>query len=187
MVEQAYAQLKEGHFEDAIQAFSKCLLLEPSEARAYSGRGTAHLQLRKWQPAAFDFSMAHKLDPADAESRIGLAISLASDNRIYEAIDVFEALLADHPHFVRARIQFAQLYYHMGVITKGHQELDAALASRPSLAERRTIEQLKKEQLTLDKKRYYRPDFEALRRQNRPLLGDFFKKLGALFGRKPKN
>jgi len=54
MVEQAYAQLKEGHFEDAIQAFSKCLLLEPSEARAYSGRGTAHLQLRKWQPAAFD-------------------------------------------------------------------------------------------------------------------------------------
>ena len=37
MVERAYGQLKEGCCEEAVEAFSDCLLLEPAEARAYYG------------------------------------------------------------------------------------------------------------------------------------------------------
>ncbi len=183
MIQEAYGQLKEGYFENAVEAFSECLLLEPREAKIYTGRGMAHFQLQKWALAAADFEKAKALDPDDPENSIGFAMSLAMENKIYEAIDVFEALIKRNPHYVRAHIQLAQLYYRLGVITKGHRQLDAASASRPSLAERRTIEQLKKEQLTLDKRRHYRPDFEALRHQNRISSGKFFSKLRSLFGK----
>ena len=167
MVEQAYEQLKEGSFEEAVESFSAYLLDGPEEAKAYAGRGMAYFQLKNWPLAVSDFTRAKELDGEEAENWIGLAMSLAMENKMYEAIDVFEGFLTGHPHHVRARVQLAQLYYRLGVIGKGHEQLDAALAARPSLSERRSIEKLKSEQLALDKKRYYRPDFEALRKQNR--------------------
>ncbi len=181
MIERAYGQLKEGYFEDAAEAFSECLLLEPNEARAYYGRGMARFQLKEWPLAVSDFKKAQEFDPENLENWVALATSLAADDKIYEAVEVFEALLANHPQYTRGHIQLAQLYYRLGVITKGHRQLDAALASRPSLDERRLIEQLKKEQLTLDKKRYYRPDFEALRQKTRASSSNFREKIKNLF------
>lgn len=163
----AFQKLKEGYFEDAREAFTDYLLLEPAEAKAYSGRAMAHFQLKDWSLAIEDFKKAKELNPEDLESWIGLATTLAMADKIYEAIEVFENLLEAHPGFVRGHTQLGQLYYRLGVISKGHAEMDLALASRPSLPERQLIEQLKKEQTTLDKKRYYRPDFEALRKKNK--------------------
>ena len=176
-IERAFQKLKDGYFEDAQEVFTECLLSGYQEARAYSGRGMARFQLKNWASAAEDFKKAKELDPEDLENALGWAMSLAMVNKIYEAIAVFEDLLTDHPHFVRGHIQLGQLYYRLGVITKGHAQMDLALASRPALAERRTLEQLKKEQLALDKKRYYRPDFEALRKANKASAsGSWIKK-----------
>ena len=184
MIEQAYGQLKEGYFEDAAEAFSDCLFLEPAEARAYYGRGMANFQLKKWERAVSDFQKAKELNPEDPENWVSLATSLAASNKIYDAIEVFETLLAKRPQYVRAHIQLAELYYRLGVITKGHRQLEAALQSRPSLSERKTIEELKKIQLTMDKKRFYRPDFEELRKQNRTNSSSFLKKIKNLFVKK---
>ena len=185
-MEQAYGRLKEGYFEEAIEVFSECLLSEPAEPLAYQGRAMAHFQLKQWKPAAQDFLKAKELNPEDPETWIGLAMSLAMANEIYEAIDIFEQLLSRQPQCIRAHIQLAQLYYRLGVITKGHQQLDKALAARPSLTERRTIEQLKEEQLKLDKKRYYRPDFEALHRANPSVLDGLAQKIKTFFSRTQK-
>lgn len=184
MIEQACGRLRQGYFEEAIERFSECLLLEPAEPRAYAGRAMSYFQLQKWPLATSDFLKARELDADNAENWIGLAMSLAMDHKIYEAIGVFEALLSDRPQHVRAHIQLAQLYYRLGVIAKGHKQLDVALASRPSLSERRMIEELKKEQLTLDKRRYYKPDFEALRQQNRTASSGLLKRIQNLFGQK---
>lgn len=173
MMEKAYSQLREGYFEDAVEGFSQCLQVEPTEPLAYQGRALGNFQLKNWSLAVADFLKAKELNPDDAENWIGLAMSTAMQNKIYEAVDIFEQLLARQPDCIRAHLQLAQLYYRMGIITKGHQQLDKALASRPSLAERRTIHQMKNEQLVLDKRRYYRPDFEALNKNNSPLFGKF--------------
>ena len=182
MIERAYGLLKEGSYEDALEAFSDCLLLEPAEPRAYYGRGMANFQLKKWKEAVSDFRKALEFNPEDPETYVSLGMSLAMGDQIYESIETFETLLSKKPQYVRGHIQLAQLYYKLGVITKGHRQLDAALASRPSADERRTIGELKKEQLTLDKKRHYRPDFEALRRENRANSSGFLKRIKALFG-----
>ncbi len=186
MVERAYGRLREGFFEDAIEGFSECLLVEPSEPKVYHGRALSYFQLKKWSLAAADFLKAKELDPDEPENWIGLAMCLAMDNKIYESIEVFEELLIRQPRCVRAHTQLARLYYRLGVIAKGHRQLEMALVSRPSLAERRTIEQLKSEQLTLDKKRYYRPDFELLHRESPLPWGGFLKRIKALFHLKSK-
>ena len=186
MLDQAYGRLREGAFEEAIERFSECLRLEPAQPRAYAGRAMGHLQLKQWPLAAADFSKARELDTGEADHWIGLATALAADHKIYDAIDVFETFLAQRPQHVRAHLQLAQLYYRLGVIAKGHQQLDLAMASRPSLAERRSIEQLKQEQLTLDKRRYYRPDFEALRRNNPPAF-PWLRRIKGFFGPAPKD
>lgn len=183
MKEEACAYLTEGHFEDAVEVFSDCLLLETADAKIYYGRGTAYFQLKKWDLAIADFRKARDLDTENPENWLSLALSLAMDNKIYEAIKVYDVLLAGNPRLVRAHMQLALLYYRLGVITKGHRQLDLALASRPSPAERRMIEELKKEQLALDKKRYYRPDFAALGQQNQIAFGGFLKEIKKLFSK----
>jgi len=105
------------------------------------------------------------------------------DSKIYEAIDVYETLLALKPRFIRARIQLALLYYRLGIISKGHYQLDLALDFGPSLKERKRIADLKNEQLALDKKRYYRPDFQALREQNQDSRFSLLTELTKLFGK----
>ena len=162
-IKKGYDYFNEGYFEDAVEAFSDRLNLKPLDSGIYYARGMAYFRLKKWKSAIADFEKARDLDCNDPDNQLGLALSLAMDNKIYEAIRVYDDLLAVNPKLVRAHIQLAMLYYCLGAIAKGHWQLDIALAFRPSLSERERIANLKKEQLLLDKKRYYRPDFEALR------------------------
>ena len=182
-LEKAFAQLEQGFYEDAIESFSDYILIEPASAEAYHGRAQASFQLKNWPAAISDFEKTKELNPGNLESWTGLALSLAMENKIYEALGVFEALLADHPAYVRGHILLGQLYYRLGTITKGHEEMDLALASRPSLAERRQIEQLKKAELILDKKRLYRPDFEALQKSHPGFTG-LFSRIAGFFRKK---
>jgi len=171
ILDKAQAHLAEGYFENAIEVFSEYLLIEPNEPEAYQGRALANFQVKNWNAAISDFKRAAELNPEEPENWVGLGMSLAMVNQIYEAIDAFEALIAKHPGYVRGHIQLGSLYYRLGIIKKGHEQMDLALASRPSLAERRMIEGFKKEQRVLDKRRFYKPDFEELRRRNKTSKG----------------
>jgi|SRR5215471_19831701 len=163
LLNQANAHLKEGQFERAIEEFTECLSSKPHEVSALRGRGIAQFQLKKWNEAISDFSKARDLDPADLESWVSLGMSLAMDLKIYPAIDVLETLLEKHPDYARGHLQLGLLYFRLCVIAKGRHHMERALASRPTLVERRIIEKVLKEQNQLDKRRFYRPDFEALR------------------------
>ncbi|MBI1871051.1 MAG: tetratricopeptide repeat protein [Chlamydiae bacterium] len=186
MIENAYQKLKEGHFERAIEAFSECVAQNSLQANAYEGRAQAYFQLKNWSLSLSDFSKAKELNPDNLENWIGVAMSLAMHNKIYEAIGVFDALLSNHPKYVRGYIQLGQLYYRLGIIAKGHQQMEKALISDPSLSERRTIEKIQKEQKELDKRRFYRPDFEALRQKNLSSKNNWFKTILNLFKKSEK-
>ncbi len=166
-LEHALLRLKEGYFEDAVESFTLYLSLEPTNAKAYQGRALANFQMKNWPGALSDFQKAKELEPEDPENWVGAGMTLAMMNEVYEAIDIFEGLLKNQPSYARGHFQLGMLYYKLGVIKKGHEQMDLVLSSRPSLAERRLAEQVKNEQLTLDKKRFHRPDFEELRLKNK--------------------
>ena len=166
-LERAYEQLAEGRFEEAVESFSALVKAAPSDARAARGRAVAYVQLKRWSLAAADFAAARDAAPDDAENWIDLGISLAMDDQIYPAIDVFEELLAKQPECVRAHLELGLLHLRLGAIPKGRQQLEKALSCHPTLAQRRLIESVLHEQQKLDRKRLYRPDFEALNRQQK--------------------
>ena len=163
-MEQAYAQLQEGQFEAAVETFSASLALGPRTSQALRGRAQAYGRLRRWSLAAADFEAARDLDPNDTDAWADWGISLAHNQQIYPAIDAFDALLAKHPMCVRGHMELGKLYLQIGAIPKGCQQLQQALAYQPTLEQRHAIEALLHEQQKLDKKRAYRPDFEALHR-----------------------
>ena len=164
MIDQAYEQMQAGQFEDAIEAFTACLAVYPETSKAVLGRAIARFQIKDWKAAEGDFKRATDLDAQDPESWFGLGMTLAFQNQIYPAIDVMEKLMVQFPKFIRGYIQLGMLHIKIGAIRKGREYLQQALTHRPSLAERQFIEATLKEQTAFDQKRYYRPDFEALRK-----------------------
>ena len=162
--EKAQDFLKRSYLKEAQEAFDAVLELDPDSVVDLVCRGMASIKLKQWKKAEADFLKAKTLDPADQEAWLGLAVSTASLQRIPEAMEIFEAMLAMHPGFVRGHIQAARFYYQLVAVNKGKEHLDAALAGRPSPEQRREVEAIRLEQAELDKKRMYRPDFAALNR-----------------------
>ena len=167
LLQQAAEQLTAGRFEEAVETFSAALAVDPRQAQGLRGRGLAYMQLKRWSLAAADFEAARALAPEAIDNWVDLGICLAMDDKVYPAIEMFETLLATHPACVRGHLELGRLYLRLGAIPKGREQLQRALAARPSLEQRRSIESMLSEQDKLDPKRYYRPDFEALRRQRK--------------------
>ena len=111
-----------------------------------------------------------------------LGISLARSHRVYPAIEVFETLLVRQPDCVRGHVELGLLHLQLGAIPKGQQQLQQALTCRPTLEQRRFIESTLREQERLDRKRYYRPDFQALHQQQAQLPRTLLQRLRKLFG-----
>ncbi len=164
LVQHGFEQLEAGQWEEAIETFSAALVMSPHESRAHRGRGLASLQLRQWPAAAAAFECAKRSDPHDPDNWVDLGISLASDGKIYQALKVFEELLAREPSYVRGYMEFGVLYLRLGAIPKGRELLQQALTHHPTPTQRQMIESMIREQQRLDRKRFYRPDFEALYR-----------------------
>lgn len=165
LMQQAYEQLAGGRFEEAVETFSAALAVDPDAAGAWRGRGLAHAQLKRWSLAAADFEAAAHRAPEESDHWIEWARSLAMDDQVYPAIGVFETLLTQQPACLRGHLELGLLHLRLGAIPKGRQQLQQALACRPSLEQRRQIEAILAQQDTLDRKRFYRPDFEALHRE----------------------
>ena len=175
-MQQGFEQLKAGAFEDAIDSFTACLAIQPRQsdgaergqpdaALARRGRGMAFQQLQRWAEAAEDFSAARDLAPQELDNWVDLGISLSGDKRFYPALEVFDTLLAQHPTYFRGHLEVGLLHVRLGAIPKGREHLQRALTCRPTSEQRRKVEALLGEQARMDHKRWYRPDFEALHRQ----------------------
>ncbi len=181
---QAYAQLQEGRFEEAVDTFSASLAVGPRTIPALRGRGQAYGQLQRWSLAAADFEAAKDLAPDDADNWVDWGISLANNQQMYPAIDAFDALLAKHPTCVRGHLELGRLYLTIGAIPKGRQQLEQALACHPMPEQRHIIDTLLREQQKLDKKRIYRPDFESLHRTEQQTgPASWFRRLRGFLGR----
>ena len=184
LIEQAYGQLAEGRLEEAVETFSAAITLEPQEAAALRGRGVAQAHLKQWALAVKDFASARDVNPEQTDNWVDLGFCLGMDNQAYPAIEVFDTLLTKHPDCVRGHLELGRLHLRLGAIPKGREQLQQALACRPTLEQRRLIESILSEQDTLDKKRYYRPDFEALHQQDQKRSSaGWLKRIQALFHR----
>ena len=167
LMKQGYEQLQEGASAEAQETFSAALAIEPKSPGALRGLGIAFFQLKQWPSATNAFRKARDLAPEETDNWVDLGVSLAMDTQTYPAMEVFETLLARYPACIRGHVELGLLYLRLGAIPKGRQQLEKVLAYRPTPAQRQFVQSILNDQIKQDKKRAYRPDFEALHQQLR--------------------
>ncbi len=114
------------------------------------GRGEAG-EAVKW----FEKTLA--ANPDFADSHVGLGIAYACEHRIYPALDHLERATELEPDNFHAHLKLGQLYFKLRVPQKGYEEMSRALRCVVSLAERKLVAQLLREERQRERNDVRRP------------------------------
>jgi len=98
---------KQGHYQQAIDSFSKLIELAPDNADAYKNRGVSYMKLEKFDLAISDFEKAKKLFPELKGLYSNLGVAWYYKKEYVKAIENYDLeiqMTSDHPvtYFNRA-------------------------------------------------------------------------------------
>jgi len=105
---------KQGHYQKAVDAFSKLIELAPDNADAYKNRGVTHMKQEKFDLAIKDFETAQKLFPELKGLHSNLGVAWFYKKEYEKAIQNYDIEIEINPenhvaYFNRA-LCFAELY-----------------------------------------------------------------------------
>ena len=136
-----YALLGELHSEDlsnheeALQAYSNAIILEPQRSDYYNGMGLAYYRMQDINKALSLFSTATQVDPQDAIARYNEACALALLGKSQEAINSLREALLIQPNLSKTAMadddlkslnnstQFKQIISYAESIQKSSNEI----------------------------------------------------------------
>ena len=83
-------------FEEAIESLNLAIQQKPDFANWYSSRGHAYSMLEEFAKAEVDYRKSLELDPKNTTALTGVALSMAINGKIDEAIALIKAAHAEH-------------------------------------------------------------------------------------------
>ena len=125
----------ENRFEEAIDAFQRCLKLDAANLRAEYNLGLAYQGLGHMEEAAAAFRNAiarqeHKLNQ-DAEPFIDLGSLLLDENRAHDALPYLGQAVEISPRAFRAHEQLGRAYARLDQMEKAQAEFEKAVELAP--------------------------------------------------------
>ena len=109
-----------GMLEEAIDAFKKCISLEPNFVDAYINLGVAFKNQGKFDEAIDAFKKRILLKPSYAEAYSNMGNALKDQGKLDEAIDAFKKCILLKPNY-------AEAYSNMGIALNDQDKLDEAI------------------------------------------------------------
>jgi len=100
-------------FEQSVEGAVSALLTDLGLVDEAIGRyflGFHYMNRRDYEDAAEHFRRALELEPAMVDARNGLAVNLAHDDQVDEAIELAEEIVAEHPDYGPAHLNLAWWY-----------------------------------------------------------------------------
>ncbi len=91
-----------GHAEQAIELIDQSLAIEPANAAAWSNRGNALLELKRYAEALESYDRALAFNPTYAEALHNRGLTLHSLDRIEEALASYDRALKIRPDYPQA-------------------------------------------------------------------------------------
>ena len=132
------ARYNENRFEEAIQAFLRCLELKPRNVKAQSNLGLCYAGLNRVPEAQAAFLKAIEWQsdsPAkDVEPYIGLGDLLIQINRPQQAVSYLTEAVAIAPRESRAREKLGSAYLSLNDLRAAQTQLEAGIAMDPQNA-----------------------------------------------------
>lgn len=115
------ANYQRGNFEQAIQAFSAAILLQPDKPDLYVNRGSAYTNVGRIDEAIADYQKAIAIDPAYAEAYVGRGAAYYLQNNLDLALADYQKAIELNPNLVGA-------FFNRGMIFRQRGELERAKA-----------------------------------------------------------
>lgn len=122
------SQLAENYVLDAIDSFTRAVLLEPTNAEHYSGLAGALLAKRMVKEALAALRVAVELAPASATYRFQLGDALVRDGQREAAIVELQRSLALDPSNATAHERLAVQHYYLNDFAAAGREVHAVEA-----------------------------------------------------------
>jgi len=119
-----YVRYLHGAYENARAAFHRALAISPSHVATLHDLGLLELETGDAQCALDLFERAHALRPSP-ESHACIGHALRDLGRLEQACAVYEAVLAEHPGFGDARINYAYALLMRGALDAGWAQYEA--------------------------------------------------------------
>ena len=101
-------------FVEAIEAFTRAVLLDPDAAQPYSDLALALVAKGRMSEALAAYGSALDRDPSAVETRMRRAMALEMADRSDEAVDEWNAVLEHDPDNATAHGRLAILHYYAG-------------------------------------------------------------------------
>ena len=83
-------------FDEAVKSFTTAIKQEPKISSWYSSRGHAYSMMENFAKAEEDYRKALELDPKNTTALTGMALSLAINGKIDQAIEQINSAYAEH-------------------------------------------------------------------------------------------
>lgn len=125
------AQERSGDFASAADSLEGALRLNPSDQETLVQLGNLYLQLKRFGDAETQFRSALEKQPKSSAAALGLARSLAAQNKS-EAPDAYRRYLELQPSDTAARAGLARLLFEQQKYDLALSELDRADAAQPA-------------------------------------------------------
>ena len=107
--------------------------------------------------AARYFERALELEPEFADGHVALGIAYAVEAKVYPALDHLELAAQLEPENFYAHFKLGQLFFKLRVPQRGYEAMQRALGCATTLAERRLVAGLLREEKQREKGSYRRP------------------------------
>jgi serine/threonine protein kinase/Flp pilus assembly protein TadD len=131
--------------QDAIQLFKQAIVADPNFASAYAELARSYsIRVRFWAPVAekkqlneeaeVDVEKALALDPNLAEGYFARGLILWTPYKRFpheQAVQAYKRALELNPNLGEAHHQLGFIYLHIGLLDKGWEEIQKALAINP--------------------------------------------------------
>jgi len=120
-----------GNSAEAIDAWKRCLRLDPSFVDAYYGIGSAATSRQQYDQAAQCYRRAMALDPASPKAPIDLAYALMSQGKLTEVVAVLEESTGGGLRSMPAFLLLGQAYHQLKQYEKAKQSFETAVRIAP--------------------------------------------------------
>jgi tetratricopeptide (TPR) repeat protein len=122
----------QGHLEEAIAAWDKCLAIKPDLSSAWHNRGSALGHLNRLEEAISSFERAIEYNPEDFQAWNDKGIALFRQQKLEEAIYCWDKTLNLQPDFYQAWFNKGCLYENQGKYDEAKACYEQTLAIEPT-------------------------------------------------------
>jgi len=119
-------------FNEALEQFNQCILIDKTIAEAFSNRGIAYNGLREFEKAILDYKQAIKLNPNYAEAFCNLGVSLNHLRRFEEATQYFEQSIKIKPLLFTAFLNLGISLHQLFRFSDALKKYEVALRLNPT-------------------------------------------------------